>query len=126
MHKSDRTIIIIILDFNEYIQLTNENGTFTMQVETSIPEDALQETNILMFTLEAQNVNSKAHTIIVLEYIRPIQENLNFEFEQPYYIGNYSASESLQFNSEIRLINAQQHNATFDLDGGTKTIKNLN
>lgn len=100
----------------EYFELTNQENIFSIELLAPLSPEIIDDNNFLILEIDVQVENAKTHTTLIIEIIRT--EIILPVFDEIYYTGSYSETESLVFEQTITLIEGYDETVTFSLDGG--------
>lgn len=108
-----------ISEHANYFTYTVEQNRVTINIGTSIPENIIQENNLIILTVEASGLNAISATTSVLVDI--IKEDITTPvFSRNIYYGTYEPTSGVNIEN-INLAQGYGDNVTFDLYGGKVT-----
>lgn len=88
-----------------------------LQPAKDVPTEILKNNAFIILEIEASHSRAiRGHTTVVLEILNEWQPTA--VFEQPYYYGEYSNENGLQFTHTIQLSKSLNESIAFKLEGG--------
>ncbi|XP_063532280.1 uncharacterized protein LOC134742976 [Cydia strobilella] len=100
-----------------YFNLQQQGSTVNIILQSSIPEETMPANGILLFDLRASAPEAIAATTTVVIEAQRAGDSEDLAFSAAYYIGEYSETSGLAFDSMIRLDVGYDQNVQFALEG---------
>ncbi|XP_063532281.1 uncharacterized protein LOC134742977 [Cydia strobilella] len=104
-------------DLASYFNLQQQGSTVNIVLQSSIPEETMPANGILLFDLRASAPEAIAATTTVVIEAQRAGDSEDLAFSAAYYIGEYSETSGLAFDSMIMLDVGYDQNVQFALEG---------
>lgn len=110
-------VLILFPDLANYFSLDRNEYEITIVLSSAIPEESIPENLIILLEIQAVAPETiPAFATIIFEVLKVSVEKLIFE--EPYYLGQYTETDGLIFETTISLDNNFEQTVEFTLEGG--------
>ncbi|XP_063379170.1 uncharacterized protein LOC134666019 [Cydia fagiglandana] len=104
-------------DYVEYFQLVGQDGTYTLQLVSNVPNEIIEAHTMLVYTLEANGGNGRAHATVIVELVKSNEVIEALGFDEAYYVGSYSATTGLMADIQLRVVTGYDSETVFTVQG---------
>ncbi|XP_068630530.1 uncharacterized protein [Battus philenor] len=112
-------------DYASYFAVTNDANIVFIILTEELPIEVTKNNKFIILNIESFYPNAiRGHATILIEIIKEKQLSTPI-FDRPYYYGEYSLENQLQFPSTIQLKEKSNENVSFSLEGDNSVWFNL-
>ncbi|XP_047986749.1 uncharacterized protein LOC125226713 [Leguminivora glycinivorella] len=104
-------------DFVEYFQLVGQDGTYTLQLVSNVPNEVIEAHTMLVYTIQANGDSGRAHTTVIIELIKNIEVTEELAFDEAYYVGSYSATTGVMADIQLQVVTGYDSETAFTIQG---------
>ncbi|XP_063621463.1 uncharacterized protein LOC134793737 isoform X2 [Cydia splendana] len=104
-------------DYMEYFQLVGQDGTYTLQLVSNVPNEIIEAHTMLVYTLEANGDNGRTHATVIVELVKSNEVIEALGFDGAYYVGSYSATTGLMADILLRVVTGYDSDTVFTVQG---------
>ncbi|XP_061710283.1 uncharacterized protein LOC133520038 isoform X2 [Cydia pomonella] len=104
-------------DYVEYFQLVGQDGTYTLQLISNVPNEIIEARTMLVYTLEANGDTGRAHTTVIVELVKSNEVIEALSFDEAYYLGSYSATTGVMADIQLRIVTGYDSEIVLTVQG---------
>ncbi|XP_063361505.1 uncharacterized protein LOC134650479 [Cydia amplana] len=112
-------------DYVEYFQLIGQDGTYTLQLVSNVPNEIIEAHTMLVYTLEANGGNGRAHATVIVELVKSNEVIEAIAFDEAYYVGSFSATTGLMADIQLRVVTGYDSETVFTVPGDNSAWFNV-